>query len=59
LLSVVAQALLLWFFYVQVRNYFFFSVIPMRVVSRKTKSMRVGLRIRILRLRAPIVAILF
>jgi hypothetical protein len=59
LLSVVAQALLLWFFYVQVRNYFFFSVIPMRVVSRKTKSMRVGLRTRILRLRAPIVAILF
>jgi hypothetical protein len=37
--------------YVQVKNCFLFPVMPMRVVSGKSKSMRVGLQTWILRLR--------
>jgi hypothetical protein len=44
---------------VQVRNYFLFSVMPMRVVSGKSKQMRVGLRTGIFRLRASVDGILF
>jgi hypothetical protein len=46
-------------FCVQVRNCFLFPVMPMRVVSGKSKSRRVGLRTGILRLRAPMDGILF
>jgi hypothetical protein len=44
---------------VQVRNCFLFLVMSMKVVSGKSKPMRVGLRIRILRLRALMDGILF
>jgi hypothetical protein len=44
---------------VQVRSFFLFSVMPMRVVSGKSKLMRVELRTGILRLRALIDGILF
>jgi hypothetical protein len=46
-------------FCVQVRNCFLFPVMPMRVVSGKSKPMRVELRTGILRLRAPMDDILF
>jgi hypothetical protein len=46
-------------FYVQVRNYFLFLAMPMRVVSGKPKPLRVELRTRILSLRAPMDGILF
>jgi hypothetical protein len=42
-----------------VRNYFLFLVMSMRVVSGKSKPMRVGLCTGILRLRAPMDGILF
>jgi hypothetical protein len=42
-----------------VRNYFLFSKISTMVVSGKSKPMRVGLRIGILRLRASMDDILF
>jgi hypothetical protein len=44
---------------VQVRNCFLFPVMPTRVVSGKSKPMRVGLHTGILRLRAPMDGILF
>jgi hypothetical protein len=44
---------------VQVRIYFLFSAMPMKVVSGKSKPMRVGLRAGILRLRALMDGILF
>jgi hypothetical protein len=44
---------------VQVRSFFLFPVMPMRVVSGKSKLMRVELRTGILRLRALIDGILF
>jgi hypothetical protein len=44
---------------VQVRNYFLFLVMSTWVLSGKSKPMRVGLRIGILRLRAPMDGILF
>jgi hypothetical protein len=44
---------------VQVRNYFLFLVMPMRVVSGMSKPMRVALRTGILRLRALMDGILF
>jgi hypothetical protein len=44
---------------VQVRNCFLFPVILMRVVSGRSKPMRVGLRTRILRLRALMDGIIF
>jgi hypothetical protein len=46
-------------FCVQVRNCFLFLVMPMKVVSEKSKPMRVGLRTRIHRLRVPMDDILF
>jgi hypothetical protein len=46
-------------FYVQVMNCFLLSTMPMRVVSGKSKPMRVGFCTRILRLRAPMDGILF
>jgi hypothetical protein len=46
-------------FCVQVRNYFLLPAMPMRVVSGKSKPMRVGLRTGILRLRMPMDDILF
>jgi hypothetical protein len=46
-------------FCVQVRIYFLFLVIPIRVVSGKSKPMRVGLCTRILKLRASMDGILF
>jgi hypothetical protein len=46
-------------FYVQVRIYSLFSVMPMWVVSGKSKPMRVGLHTGILRLRALMDGILF
>jgi hypothetical protein len=49
----------LWFFCVQVRNCFLFPAMPMRVMSGKSKLMRVGLCIGILRLRALMDGILF
>jgi hypothetical protein len=45
--------------YEQVRSYFLFPVIPMRVISGKSKSRRVGFRTGILRLKAPMDGILF
>jgi hypothetical protein len=42
-----------------VRNYFLLLAMPTRVVSGKSKPMRVGLRNGILRLRAPMDSILF
>jgi hypothetical protein len=44
---------------VQVRNRFLFPVMPARVVSGKSKPVRVGLHTGILRLRAPMDIILF
>jgi hypothetical protein len=44
---------------VQVRNCFLLLAMPMRVVSGKSKLMRVGLCTAILRLRAPMDGILF
>jgi hypothetical protein len=44
---------------VQVRNCFLFQAMPMRVVSGKSRSMRVGLRTGILMLRALMDGILF
>jgi hypothetical protein len=44
---------------VQVRNFFLLLAMPTRVVSGKSKPMRVGLRTGILRLRAPMDVILF
>jgi hypothetical protein len=46
-------------FCVQVRNCFLFLVMPMKVVSGKSKPMRVGLRTRIHSLRVPMDDILF
>jgi hypothetical protein len=46
-------------FCVQVRNCFLFPAMPIRVVIGKSKSMRVGLRTGILRLRALMDDILF
>jgi hypothetical protein len=46
-------------FYVQVRNCFLLSVMLMRVISGKSKPMRVGLCTEILRLRTPMHGILF
>jgi hypothetical protein len=46
-------------FCVHVRICFLFPVMPTRVVSGKSKLMRVGLRTRILRLRASMDDILF
>jgi hypothetical protein len=46
-------------FCVQVRNYFIFSAMPMRVVSGKSKPRRIGLHTWILRLRALMDDILF
>jgi hypothetical protein len=46
-------------FCVQVSNYFLLLVMPIRVVTEKSKPMRVGLCTRILRLRAPMDGILF
>jgi hypothetical protein len=46
-------------FYVQVRNCFLLPAMPMRVVSEKSKPMRVGLHTEILRLRVPMNDILF
>jgi hypothetical protein len=43
----------------QVRNCFLLSVMPMKVVSGKSKPMRVGFCTGILRLRAPMDDILF
>jgi hypothetical protein len=42
-----------------VRNYFLLLMMPMRVVSGKSKPMRVGLHTGILRLRVPMDGILF
>jgi hypothetical protein len=44
---------------VQVRKYFLFLVMLMRVAIGRSKPMRVGLRIGILRLRALMDSILF
>jgi hypothetical protein len=44
---------------VQVKNCFLFPVIPARVVSGRSKPMRVGLRTGTLRLRVPMDGILF
>jgi hypothetical protein len=44
---------------VQVRNCFLFPLMPTRVVSGKSKPMRIGLRTGILKLRAPMDGILF
>jgi hypothetical protein len=44
---------------VQVKSLFFFPVMPMKVVSGRSKSMRVGHRTMILRLRAMMDDILF
>jgi hypothetical protein len=44
---------------VQVRNYFLLPAMPTRVVSGKSKLMRVGLRTGILRLRMPMDGIPF
>jgi hypothetical protein len=44
---------------VQVRSCFLLLAMPMRVVSGKSKPMRVGLRTGILRLRVPTDDILF
>jgi hypothetical protein len=44
---------------VQVRNCFLFLVMPTRVVTGKSKPMRVGLHTGILRLRMPMDDILF
>jgi hypothetical protein len=44
---------------VQVRNYFLLPAMPTRVVSGKSKVMRVGLYTGILRLRTPMDDILF
>jgi hypothetical protein len=41
------------------RNCFLFPVMPKRVISQKSKPMRVGLRTRILRFRALMDDILF
>jgi hypothetical protein len=46
-------------FCVQVRNRFLLPAMPMRVVSGKSKPMRVGLRTGILMLRMPMDDILF
>jgi hypothetical protein len=46
-------------FCVQVRNNFLLSAMPMRLISGKSKSMRVGLCTGILRLRTPKDDILF
>jgi hypothetical protein len=46
-------------FCVQVRNYFLLPVMPTKVVSGKSKSMRVVLRTGILKLRASMDDILF
>jgi hypothetical protein len=46
-------------FYVQVRNCFLYPVMPMRVVSGKSKLMRVELHTRILTLRVMMDDILF
>jgi hypothetical protein len=46
-------------FCVQVRNCFLLSTMPTRVVSRKSKPMRVGLRTGMLRLRMLMDDILF
>jgi hypothetical protein len=46
-------------FCVQVRNCFLLPAMPTRVVSGKSKPMRDGLRIGILRLRMPMDDILF
>jgi hypothetical protein len=46
-------------FYVQVSNCFLLPAMPTRIVSGKSKSMRVGFRTGILRLRAPMDGILF
>jgi hypothetical protein len=46
-------------FYIQVRNYFLLPVMPMTVVSGKSKPMRNGLHTLILRLRMPMDDILF
>jgi hypothetical protein len=53
LLSVLAQALLLLFFCVQVRNCFLFPVMPMRVVTGKSKPDKGWTLYWILELRAP------
>jgi hypothetical protein len=45
--------------YVQVRIFFLFLVMPRRVVSGRSKPMRVGLRTGIRRLRTPMEVILF
>jgi hypothetical protein len=42
-----------------VRSFFLFPVMPMRVVSERSKPMRVGHRTRILRFRALVDDILF
>jgi hypothetical protein len=44
---------------VQVRNYFLFPMMPMRVVSGKSRPRRVGLHTGILKLRALMDDILF
>jgi hypothetical protein len=46
-------------FFVQVRNYFLLPTMSMRVVSEKSKPMRVGLRTGILRFRALLDGVLF
>jgi hypothetical protein len=46
-------------FCVQVRNYFLLPMMLMRVVSGKSKPLRVGLRTGILRLRVSMDGILF
>jgi hypothetical protein len=43
----------------QVKSCFLFSVMPMRVVSEKSKPMRVELRTGIIRLGVPMDGILF
>jgi hypothetical protein len=58
-MSIVAQALLLLFFCVQVRSCSLFPTMPMRVVSVKSKPMRVGLCTGIFGLRQPMDVILF
>jgi hypothetical protein len=44
---------------VQVRNYFLFPVMPTRVISGKSKPMKVGLSTGILRLKTLMDGILF
>jgi hypothetical protein len=44
---------------VQVRNCFLYSMMPMKIVSGKSKPMRVGLRTGILRLKMLMDDILF